>query len=214
MPFYGQGGEKMRIFDQLNIPTNEFLDYEEYFGDMDLSDEEKEKRIALAKQFEVLFLYFFLAYSKQQPVDFIQMIQEKYITIALEFLSLKFAPAYIEGYARQMSEDIVRVTAEHNGEEFYTSTERGMLISANEANTLGNYGQQIQAIKDGKLYKTWVTEKDRKVRHTHRAIDEKKISIFEPFVVGNSLMMFPKDMETYGADMREIANCRCVVKYS
>lgn len=204
----------MRIFDQLNMPTDENFDYEDYFGSMDLSDEEKEKRIALAKEFEVLFLYFFLAFSEQQSIDFVQMIREKYMTIAMEFLSLKSVPSYIGGYANKMAEEIVRVTIEHNDEEFYTSTERGMLISANEANTLGNYGQQIQAIKDGKLYKTWVTEKDRKVRHTHRAVDEKKISIFEPFEVGNSLMMFPKDMETYGADMKEIANCRCVVKYS
>lgn len=204
----------MRIFDQLNMPTDEVFDYEGYFGNMDLSDEEKEKRIALAKQFEILFLYFFLVYSEQQSIDFVQMIQQKYVTIAMEFLSLKSIPAYIDGYANKMAEEIVRVTIEHNDEEFYTSTERGVLISANEANTLGNYGQQIQAIKDGKLYKTWVTEKDRKVRHTHRAVDEKKISIFEPFEVGNSLMMFPKDMETYGADMKEIANCRCVVKYS
>lgn len=204
----------MRIFDQLNIPTDELLDYEEYFGDMDLPDEEKERRIALAKEFEVLFLYFFLAYSEKESVDFAKMIQEKYTTIAMEFLSLKSVPAYIEEYARKLSEEIVRVTAEHDGEEYYTSTERGMLISANEANALGNYGQQIQAIKDGKLYKTWVTEKDKKVRHTHRAVDEKKISIFEPFEVGNSLMMFPKDTETYNAEMKEVANCRCVVKYS
>ena len=203
----------MRIFDQLNIPTDELLDYEEYFGDMDLSDKEKEKRIALARQVEVLFLYFFLLYSEQKSVDFVQMIQEKYISIAMEFLSLKSVPAYIEGYARKLSEEIVRVTIEHDGEEFYTSTERGMLISANEANTLGNYGQQLQAIKDGKLYKTWVTEKDKRVRHTHRAVDEKKISIFEPFEVGNSLMMFAKD-SSLGADMKEIAGCRCVVKYS
>lgn len=204
----------MRIFDQLNIPTDELLDYEEYFGDMDLSDKEKEKRIALAKEFEVLFLHFFLTYSEKESVDFAKMIQEKYTTIAMEFLSLKSVPAYIEEYARKLSEEIVRVTAEHDGEEYYTSTERGMLISANEANALGNYGQQIQAIKDGKLYKTWVTEKDKKVRHTHRAVDEKKISIFEPFEVGNSLMMFPKDTETYNAEMKEAANCRCVVKYS
>lgn len=204
----------MRIFDQLNIPTDELIDYEEYFGDMDLSDEEKEKRIALARQFEILFLYFFLLHSEQKSVDFVQMIQEKYILIAMEFLGLQSVPSYIDGYARQLSEEIVRVTIEHDGEEFYTSTERGMLISANEANTLGNYGQQLQAIKDGKLYKTWVTEKDKRVRHTHRAVDEKKVSIFEPFEVGNSLMMFPKDAETYGADMKEIAGCRCVVKYS
>lgn len=203
-----------REIDELNDIREKIIDYDEYFSEMEISEEEKEKRVELAKKFEVLFLFFLLSYSENQNTNYETMIYKKYIIIALEFLKQDNVPLYIDDYARKLANDVVKTTVNHDGEEFYTSKERGMLISANEANTLGNYNQQLQAIKSGMRYKTWITEKDRKVRHTHRAIDEKKISIFEPFEVGDSLMMFPKDTETYGADMKEIANCRCVVKYS
>lgn len=200
--------------DELNEAEEKIIDYDEYFSEMEISEEEKEKRKELAKKFEVLFLFFLLAYSENKKIDYEAMIYEKYIVIASEFLKKDNIPSYIDDYARKLASDVVKTTVAHDGEEFYTSKERGMLISANEANALGNYNQQIQAIKNGMRYKTWITERDKKVRHTHRAIDGKKISIFEPFEVGESLMMFPKDMETFNTDMREIANCRCVAKYS
>lgn len=202
-----------REIDELNELGGQVIDYEEYFGEMELTDEEKEKRIELAKQFEVLFLFFLLAYSKQQKIDYESMIYEKYTLIAMEFLKQDKVPAYVDDYARRLADDVVRTTKEHDGEEFYTSAERGMLISANEANALGNYNQQSQAIKAGMRYKTWLTEKDNKVRHTHREVDNVKIGIFESFQVGDSLMMFPKDT-SLGASMKEIAGCRCVAKYS
>lgn len=202
-----------REIDELNELGSQIIDYEEYFGEMELTDEEKEKRIELAKKFEVLFLFFLLSYSKQQKIDYESMIYEKYIVIALEFLKQDEVPAYVDDYARRLADDVVRTTKEHDGEEFYTSTERGMLISANEANSLGNYNQQAQAIKAGMIYKTWITEKDNKVRHTHKEVDNVKIGIFESFQVGDSLMMFPKDA-SLGASMKEIAGCRCVTKYS
>lgn len=202
-----------RKIDELNELGSQIIDYEEYFGEMELTKEEKEKRIELARQFEILFLFFLLAYSKQQKIDYESMIYEKYIAIALEFLKQDKVPAYVDDYARRLADDVVSTTREHDGEEFYTSTERGMLISANEANALGNYNQQTQAIKAGMKYKTWITEKDNKVRHTHREVDNVKIGIFESFQVGDSLMMFPKDA-SLGASMEEIAGCRCVAKYS
>lgn len=202
-----------REIDELNELGRQAIDYEEYFGEMELTEVEKEKRIELAKKFEILFLFFLLAYSKQQNIDYKSMIYEKYILIALEFLKQDKVPAYIDDYAKRLSDDVVRTTKEHDGEEFYTSTERGMIISANEANALGNYNQQAQAIKSGMKYKTWRTEKDNRVRKTHREVDDVTVGIFESFQVGDSLMMFPKDT-SLGASMEEIAGCRCVAKYS
>lgn len=199
--------------DELNELEGKSIDYKYYFGEMELTEEEKEKRIKLAKQFEILFLFFLLAYSKQKRIDYESMIYEKYIVIALEFLKQDKIPAYIDDYAKRLANEVVETTRKHDGEEFYTSTERGMLISANEANALGNYNQQVKAIKSGMKYKTWLTEKDNKVRHTHREVDNKKIGIFELFEVGSSLMLFPKDTSN-GAEMKEIAGCRCTVKYS
>ena len=181
---------------------------------MELNEEEKKKRVDLARQLETLFLFFLLAYSEQHDIDYKAMIYEKYIVIALEFLKRSTVPEYVDDYAKKLASDVVQTTQNHDGEEFYTSDERVKLISANEANTLGNYNQHIQAIKNGMRYKTWITEKDNKVRKTHKEIDGMTVGIFEPFQVGDSLMMFARDLETYGASMEEAANCRCVVQYS
>lgn len=205
--------ELNQILQQRHSEQNEFK-YDEYFGIMDISEEEKKKRIKLAEQFEILFLFFFLKYLEDKSSDYTKMIYKKYEEIALEFLDMKKTPSYVQKHAKDLADEIVKVTKEHDGEDFYTSRNRGMLISANEANAIGNYSQHLKAIKNGKRYKTWITEKDSRVRHTHKAVDEKKIEIFEPFQVGDSLMMFPKDMETYGAELKEIAGCRCVIKYS
>lgn len=54
--------------------------------------------------------------------------------------------------------------------------------------------------------------KDQRVRKTHREVDGETIPIDEVFLVGESLMRFPKDT-SLGASAEEIVNCRCVVKY-
>ena len=45
------------------------------------------------------------------------------------------------------------------------------------------------------------------------SVDGKTISIFRPFTVGESTMMFQLD-QSLGASLREICRCRCVCKYS
>lgn len=207
------GLDELNQLNQDELMAESGISYEEYFGGMNLADEEKKKRIELAEQFEELFLYFLFAYAKNQAFDYEEAIRERYTEIAITFLRQKSTPAYISDHAKRLAKEVVQVTTEHEGEEFYTSKERGMLISANEANVIGNYGQQVQAIKEGKKYKTWITEGDEKVRHTHREVDRKKIGIFEPFEVGGSLMLYPKD-QTYSPSASEIANCRCIARYS
>ena len=54
--------------------------------------------------------------------------------------------------------------------------------------------------------------KDKRVRETHREVDDVVLPISDPFEVGDYLMMFPKDT-TFGAGPEEIVNCRCSVKY-
>jgi hypothetical protein len=56
--------------------------------------------------------------------------------------------------------------------------------------------------------KTWVTVGDKRVRATHNAANFQTVPEGEPFVVGNSLLMFPGDT-SLGAEISEIANCRC-----
>lgn len=209
----------MRKFDELNTidkktnRTTKSIDYEQYFGEMDLSDAEKEKRIELAKKIEIVFLYYFLLFAEDNEIDFENTIYEKIVQIANEYTGQKQTSAYIDEYARDLASNVIRATIENTDDEYYTSTDRAKFVAENEANNIGNYAMQIQAVKDGKTQKTWITKKDNKVRHTHIDVDDTTIGIFEPFTVGNSQMMFPKDI-SLNADDKEIVNCRCTVYYS
>lgn len=98
-------------------------------------------------------------------------------------------------------------------ESYYLSIARAKKIAANEASAVINYKEYTKAVKRGMNKKTWVSENDKKVRKTHKKVNKKTIDIFEPFEVGNSKLMFPKDI-SLGADVNETENCRCIAKYS
>lgn len=189
------------------------IDYEKYFGEMDLIESEKKSRISLAEQLEIIFLFYFLLLQEGSQENYVQMMRDKYIEVANKFLESKKTPSYIASYSAILAQEIIDVTNRHLKDKYYTSKDRAMLISANEANVLGNYRQQIEAVKSGNKYKTWMTMRDDKVRHTHMEINGARLGIFDAFIVGNSQMMYPKD-SSLGAEMQEIAGCRCVVKYS
>jgi hypothetical protein len=88
-----------------------------------------------------------------------------------------------------------------------------MYIAENEANTSYAYIEYIQAIKQGKTRKQWLDIKDNKERKTHLRVGSEVKPIREPFKVGDSLMLFPKDKKTYSADDKEVVNCRCSIRY-
>lgn len=203
----------LRIFDELG-KDRVSVDYSVYFGEMEIDDKEKEERTELAKELEILFLFLLMGYRKEKSNEIKKVLQEKYKDIATEFIGAKKTSSYIEECSKQIIEDTIRVTNENIDDPYYTSWDRAMAISENESNAIGNYRQQLKAVKAGKKNKTWITMNDNKVRHTHKEIDSLTIPIFEPFQVGDSKMMFPKDSETYGAEMKEIAGCRCIVQYS
>lgn len=200
----------LSIFDELG-KDRVSVDYSVYFDEMDLTDEEKEERKELAKEFEVLFLFLFMAYAREQSSKVKKILQDKYKDIATAFIGAEKASSYIEEYTKQIIEDTIRVTNENIDDPYYTSWDRAMFIAENEANSIANYRQQLEAVKSGKKYKIWITMNDKKVRHTHKEIDSLRIPIFEAFQVGDSKMMFPKDSN---GEAKETVNCRCVLEYS
>lgn len=200
------------IFDELNGERIS-IPYEEYFGEMDIDEKEKEDRTKLAKELEVLFLFLFMSYGRKNKKEILDIAKEQYKDIAMSFAGIEKESAYLSKYTKQIIDETIRVTDENIDKPYYTSWDRAMFIAENEANAIGNYRQQINAVKMGKKYKTWITMNDQKVRHTHEEINNLKIPIFETFQVGNSEMMFPKD-ESLGASADEIVNCRCTAIYS
>lgn len=204
----------MREFDILN--TGEpILSISEYFDEMDLTEIEKKKRKAFAEDMEEAMLFIFALFSVMQQYRrinkefIISQLQSRYSDIVLQHMEIG---EYLKDYIQNFSEETVDVTLRHIDEPFYLSDDRSLLISENESNSIFNYQEFSEAVKAGKTRKRWMTERDDKVRKTHTKINGITIPINEPFVVGNSLMMFPKDT-SLNAEMEQIANCRCTIKY-
>ena len=141
-----------------------YFSYEDYFSVMDISDDEKQERIALAKKLERVFLLMFALYISEEADEdeIFTEAYKNYIEEAKSFLNAKENSAYIEQHARQVIQNIIDVTndnieededgdeeTEDKKESYFLSLKRAMAIAANEANAIGNYRDYIQAIKDG-----------------------------------------------------------------
>jgi len=191
--------------------------YEEYFGDMEISESEKKTRISLAEKFEDEFLFILIwLFTMQQYGD----------TVDWDAARLQFISGYkiaINGYAdldeytkrhiEDFSYNVIDSTKSHEGDIYYYSIDRAIFISENESQGTMNHQQFINAIKSGKKKKQWIDIRDKRERKTHRKVGGKIKPINDPFLVGNSLMLYPKDTKTFGAEAKEYINCRCTIKY-
>lgn len=217
----------MNEFDELNIPTYEVelennkdfkqrsIPYKKYFGEMDLKEEQKEERIDFSKKMEDKLLFLFSLFGVMKEY---QRIDREYLVDALRKSYKEVLGAYVEVdkylemYVDKFSLETVETTLKNLEVVYALSGDRARYIAENEANTSLNYKDFVVAIMSGKTNKTWNTVEDEKVRKTHRRVDKKTIPILDPFIVGDSLMQFPKD-NSLGAEAKEIIGCRCSVKY-
>lgn len=92
--------------------------------------------------------------------------------------------------------------------DYWLSNERALMIGLELASTVYNFKELYDAIEAGKTRKVWETMEDDRVRDTHSEVAGVDIPITEYFLVGNSYMLMPMDTE-HGAEMKEIAGCRC-----
>ena len=207
----------MRVyeFDELNSSKSRAIPYDLYFGEMDLTEKQKEERIKASKQIESMMLFLFSLLSvmneySYQNVEFVvNQVKTQYSNI---ISSSEVMDDYLTGYVQEFSEQIVETTQEYFEDEWYLSDDRAIFVAENEANTTFNYLEYKKAVNSGKTKKRWVTMRDRHVRHTHQLVDGKTIGINDVFLVGDSEMFYPKDT-TFGASANEIVNCRCSIKY-
>lgn len=194
---------------------NRSIPYREYFGIMALTEKQKKDRIAFAERLEDELFYIFLLFStlKDYSVTDDKIIVQQLTQAYLDVVSSFAIPQddYILEIASLFAMDFVRATLKHIEDAWYTSQDRVMYNAENEANTVLNYKDYIDAIGKGYHKKRWITMEDDKVRQTHQEIDGETIDINSLFVVGDSLMRFPCDKE-YGSP-KEWVNCRCSLEY-
>lgn len=208
----------MREIDEINdLSQDEILDISTYFDEMELSDEEKEKRKEFSESMVDVMLFIFALFSVMRQYGYINknyiisQLQSRYSDLVLKYMDINKA---VNDYIQRFSEEIVDTTLKYPDEEYYLSNDRATLVSVNEAQTVLGYSELSEAIKNGYTKKKWITEGDRKVRKTHREVDMQEIPIDEYFFVGDSLMMYPHDNITFDIDPKEVINCRCSIVYS
>jgi len=204
-------------FDEINkLGKARSEPFDQYFEQMDLTDEQKEERISFSEDTNDVLLFIIALIALQ---DTFGVLDKEYVTYQLEtqysgvVASYTGIDEYLETYIKDYSADFVDTTFENIEDIWFLSEDRAMFNAENEANTTLNYKDYLSAVKSGKMLKTWKTYQDNRVRKTHRPLNDKTIPIGDLFMVGNSFMLFPKDT-SYGASASEIINCRCSVKYS
>lgn len=210
----------MRIFDEFSTPLEYGFSMDAFFDEMDLSKIEIEKRKKFAMSMEEIMLFIFMLFSTMQEhnsvdKDFIvNQLKSRYWSLAAKYFckDTEAAEAYIDNFANE----IIDTTIAHGAEDYWISGERAAIVGANEALTVLGYSELQRKIEQGYTKKRWITERDNKVRKTHREVDGVTIAITDYFRVGGSYLLFPHDnFSELGrfADLNEISNCRCAAIY-
>lgn len=212
--------ENETISDERKRISRKKIPIHEYFEDMQISEEQKQKRIRLANLLlaDVLFL-FALSKGNNDKHYLVKSFQNRYTE---SVKSVAQQDKELSRYIRKVCENIVDTTLKDTknpsdltdsaGTEYRTSIDRAMNIAENEANSILNNEEYRSAIKNGCTKKKWISFGDERVRTDHADVDGEVVDIYKPFHVGGYLMMFPKD-DSLGAGLEEIVNCRCSVEY-
>lgn len=207
------------IYDELNNQTTKTkaIPYRQYFSEMEaLTESQITERVDFAERLGDVVLYIFSLITLMVENDYldaayaISVFAERYGELVSGYEGIA---QYANAHITLVAAEIIQTTIDNIEDEYYTSYDRVQYISENEANSILNYKDLQDATANGYTKKTWLTMRDRRVRHTHAEVDGRTIDITEPFAVGSSLMMMPKD-DSLGAGADEIVNCRCSVKYS
>ena len=220
-------------FDEIHKPRS--LPFEQYFGEMDLSGRQKEERIELAKDLEARLLYFMDAvalYLNDGVGDTTQLltllitefeeafnenrIEEKASVVPDVIADLLYRvddDDFVHLFSVRFAQEVLDSTLRNIEKPETLSADRAKLIAEEDANTVYNRVEFVKAVRRGKTHKRWITQRDSKVRATHKAVDSKAIPIADYFTVGNARMLYPRDIVNGGMYPEEIVNCRCTCIY-
>ena len=204
-------------FDELNslLANKRSMSFEQYFGEMELSDEEIQNRIELAEKLEDGFLFvlaLLFTMQQQNAVNWERARREyenRYLSVLSGYVTIT---PYIRNYVRSMSYDVMDSTRNHQSDIYYYSPDRSRFMAENESNFARSYQVNEDAVESGATRKRWITMRDKKVRETHREVDGQVKAIDDLFYVGGSLMSYPRD-GSLGASSAEIIGCRCSIEY-
>lgn len=193
-------------YDELNV-----IPIKKYFDEMEISQEEKDKRITMA--FLLLDSLGFIFDLLKDVDDFTDNYLISVIIDELaDDISSKFAlnnDDYI--YLALLAATIISQTRNNKDNKTILSENRKILIAENESNSICNRKEFEEEVANGKQFKTWHTIIDRRERLDHRRMDGKTVGINEYFEFSDCKMLYPHDYKNGSAS--QLANCRCWCTY-
>ena len=210
-------------FDELNkLYTEEKGDdlrsmpFEQYFGEMNLSREQKDRRTRTAEEIKAFMLvalqelYYEYVEGDYGTYDPTATIRDNYRSM-LDRMAIPLTVLFEATHPDSVASEITVATMNNEDDAYFYSEDRATLIAENEANSIWNDSEFQDALLTGKTKKQWVALMDKRTRDTHREVNGKTIPINEYFVVGEALLMYPR-MDC--ANPEEVINCRCSIIYS
>lgn len=204
-------------FDELNalVKNERSMSFKKYFGEMNLPEEEKSKRIQMAEELEENFivtmtLLFTMAQANKINYELIRkQIEDSYLETLRKYTSVD---KYLETYVKSFTYDVIDSTKTHKNEPYYYSLDRAKFMAENEVNTAINHARYMEAVNAGKTMKRWESIIDEVTRKDHMEANGEYIPIGQAFHVGDSWMLFPKDM-SMNPNPNQVINCRCSIIY-
>lgn len=204
-------------FDELNalVKNERSMSFKKYFGEMNLPEEEKSKRIQMAEELEENFivtmtLLFTMAQANKINYELIRkQIEDSYLETLRKYTSVD---KYLETYVKSFTYDVIDSTKTHKNEPYYYSLDRAKFMAENEVNTAINHARYMEAVNAGKTMKRWESIIDEVTRKDHIEANGEYIPIGQAFHVGDSWMLFPKDM-SMNPNPNQVINCRCSIMY-
>ena len=206
--------------DDRHKATRKKIPIHDYFENMQISEEEKEKRIRLANLLLADVLFLFALSKRNQDKQYLsEAFQKRYLSSVQKVAE---PDQKMQRYIRKVCDSIVDTTlkggslttskANKPQDPYVVSVDRATNVAENEANAILNGDEYITAVKNGCTKKRWKSYRDERVRADHADVDGQVVDISRPFRVGKYMMMYPKD-DSLGAGLEEIVNCRCSVEY-
>ena len=206
-----------RILDELKSINRDIADVVirkaifEYFDEMEIPEEDKARRSRLCEELTFMLISLFAMAEAEDREYVINRGVREYMDILNK-----------NGYDTYRHSDrvertvtsIVDTTLKNPDTEYFKSDERALLIGETETNMIGNDDSLLEAIAEGKQWKTWKAFHDNRTRDTHKEVDGVTVGIEEFFQVGNAELLYPCDEENGFDFPEELCNCRCVCMYN
>lgn len=200
---------------------NELVGYEvsepfdEYFAPMQISEEQKRKRVELAEELDAVFIALLSEYFYADQLDAV-VASDIYDRTREAYLLAIGTAVEVDDYLYNHGVEVIASTIEvllrHDDEPYYFSKDRARAIAENESNSIWNHTEYEDAVKN-KKYKTWRTVMDNRVRDTHVVMNGVTIPINDVFHLEGGDCYYPRD-DQLGMDMTEIVSCRCSLSFS